>query len=200
MLFSIGITLMTEEIEQLREVVHPCHACLGLENDYFSFDRDYMESNPSGGAKLINAVWLFMQWRGFSITEAEKLVKDATNQYEGEYLVRVQQYKATRSSVSPKLDKYREALLYMVSGNAYWSLNCTRYNLEFRYDINAVIARRDRDSMSAQSTKSSASGENSPLADTDQSASPVSSAPTSPRIIEFCFPQSQRLGSEVSHS
>lgn len=202
MLFGLGITLTPDEVEELREVVYPCHACLGLANDYFSFDREYAEFDSSDDGKLINAVWLFMKWQGANASVAKQLVKEATNRYEAEYLARVRQYKASRRFASPKLDKYLEALSYMVSGNVYWSLNCPRYNPEFRYDINAVIARRDRDSRptSLQSTDSSVWAAESLFAEeADRSVSSVSSAPASPSTMKFCLPESPRLDLKVRH-
>jgi hypothetical protein len=60
-LFGMGMTLSPTEDALLAPFRHPCHAALGLANDYFSFDREYALYIHSGRRQtLSNAVWLHM--------------------------------------------------------------------------------------------------------------------------------------------
>jgi hypothetical protein len=139
MLFGMGMTLTKEEDEQLAKIIRPCYAALALANDYFSFDREWQESQAEGGSKPLNAVWLYMQWQGVSVPTAKQFVREATNRYEEQFLDLDRQFKSEHAPISDKLDKYLRGLSYQVSGNVVWSLNCPRYHPEYRYDPNAGL-------------------------------------------------------------
>jgi hypothetical protein len=140
MLFGMGMTLNKEEDAVLVDVVRPCYASLALANDYFSFDREWAEAQSKPGAsKPINAVWLYMQWRGVNAAVAKQLVVEAANRYETRFLELCEQFRKDHAPLDPKLDRYLRGLSYQVSGNVVWSLNCPRYHPEHRYDPNAGI-------------------------------------------------------------
>ncbi|KAK4120553.1 terpenoid synthase [Parathielavia appendiculata] len=140
MLFGMGMTLTLEEDALLADIIRPCYASLALANDYFSFDREWAEAQRKpGAAKPINAVWLYMRWRGVSPAVAKRLVREATNRYEAQFLELCDQFRRDHAPVSEKLDRYLRALSYQVSGNVVWSLRCPRYHSEFRYDPNVGL-------------------------------------------------------------
>jgi hypothetical protein len=138
MLFGMGMTLTPDEDEQLADIIRPCYASLALANDYFSFDREWQDAQEEGGSKPLNAVYLYMKWRGASIPEAKQLVREATNRYERQFLDLCDRFRQDHPSAH-KLDKYLGGLSYQVSGNVVWSLNCPRYHPECRYDPNAGV-------------------------------------------------------------
>ncbi|KAK3331321.1 isoprenoid synthase domain-containing protein, partial [Apodospora peruviana] len=138
MLWGMGMTLSKEEDEQLADVIRPCYASLALANDYFSFDREW-EDAQSGGPEPMNAVWMHMQWHGIDTSTAKKLVREASNGYEADFIKRCDTFRRTNSLASEKLDRYLRALSYEVSGNVVWSLNCPRYHPAFRYYPNADV-------------------------------------------------------------
>lgn len=139
MLFGMGMTLTAEEDELLAGVIRPCYASLALANDYFSFDRELQDAQGTAGSKPLNAVWMYMQWRGVCITSAKHLVREATNRYEQQFLEFCDKFRTDHAPIPDKLDRYLRGLCYQVSGNVVWSLNCPRYHPEFRYDPNAGI-------------------------------------------------------------
>jgi hypothetical protein len=140
MLFGMGITLTKEEDALLGDIARPCYASLALANDYFSFDQEWAEAQSKPGApKPINAVWLYMQWRGVNEAVAKRLVVEATNRYETRFLELCEQFREDHAPLDPKLDRYLRGLSYQVSGNVVWSLSCPRYHPEHRYDPNAGI-------------------------------------------------------------
>ncbi|KAL2166792.1 hypothetical protein VTG60DRAFT_2145 [Thermothelomyces hinnuleus] len=72
-----------EEDALVTDIVRPCYASLALANDYFSFDREWEETrSKQNNSKPINAVWLYMQWRGVDVATAKRLVVGAANRYE----------------------------------------------------------------------------------------------------------------------
>ncbi|KAK3306311.1 isoprenoid synthase domain-containing protein [Chaetomium strumarium] len=149
MLFGMDMVLTAEEDALLADIVRPCYASLALANDYFSFDREWAEtqskpaaaSSSAAAAKptLINAVWLYMQWRGVDAAAAKRLVVEATNRYERQFLSLCEQFRRDHGPVPAKLDRYLRGLAYQISGNVVWSLTCPRYHPEFRYDPNAGL-------------------------------------------------------------
>ncbi|KAJ4398409.1 geranylgeranyl pyrophosphate synthetase [Neurospora sp. IMI 360204] len=136
MLFGLGETLTNEEDSLLAPIIHPCYACLCLANDYLSFDHEWAESLSSPDApKPINAVWLYMQWQNVDTATAKRLVREATNRLEAEFLERWRKFRESGKS-NDKLERYLRGLSYLVSGNVVWSLNCPRYHEEWRYEPN----------------------------------------------------------------
>ncbi|KAH6640242.1 isoprenoid synthase domain-containing protein [Chaetomium tenue] len=140
MLFGLGVTFTAGEDALLAHITQPCYASFALANDYFSFDREWADTQSKPGApKPINAVWLYMQWRGVSAAVAKRLVAAASNRYEARFLELCARFRNEHKPVSPKLDLYLRGLSYQVSGNVVWSLNCPRYYPGFRYDPNAGL-------------------------------------------------------------
>ncbi|KAK4119290.1 terpenoid synthase [Parathielavia appendiculata] len=139
MLFGMGMTLTEEEDALFADIKRCCFASLALSNDWFSFDREWAEAqNRPSGAKLINAVWLFMRWRGVSPNEAKQLVREATNRYEHRFLELCDEFRRAHPQ-REDLHRYLRGLTYQISGNVVWSLRCPRYYPEFRYDPNAGL-------------------------------------------------------------
>ncbi|KEY72391.1 hypothetical protein S7711_01060 [Stachybotrys chartarum IBT 7711] len=139
MLFGMGMTLDTQEDELMAPILKPCYSALALANDYFSFDREHEESQRSGSQEILNAVMLFMRLHKVDVSAAKRLVKQACNRYEHDFLHLCHEFRTTSSCVTRKLDVYLDAMSYQVAGNVIWSLNCPRYHPSFRYDANAGV-------------------------------------------------------------
>ena len=118
MLFGLGMTLTAEEDALLAHITQPCYASFALVNDYFSFDREWgdTQSKPGASKPIINAVWLYMQWRGVSVAVAKRLVAAASNRYEARFLELCERFRNEHKPISPKLDLYLRGLSYQVSG------------------------------------------------------------------------------------
>ncbi|KAK3064229.1 hypothetical protein LTS18_009033 [Coniosporium uncinatum] len=141
------MTLTEEEDELLAPILRPRHAAVGLANDYFSFDREYEEfqsdtlptKQMSKKATLTNSVYLFMRLRNIDVATAKELVKAETIKYEQEFLERWRDLLGSNTLVSQKLRYCLEAHSFQVSGNVVWSLQCPRYDPQYRYDPNAGV-------------------------------------------------------------
>lgn len=137
MLFGMGETLTKEKDALLAPIIRPCYASLALANDYFSFDREWAESLSSPDApKPLNAVWLYMQWQSVDMATAKWLVREATNQFEVEFLEGCRKFRESSGKSNDRLERYLRGLQYQVSGNVVWSLNCPRYHPDWRYEAN----------------------------------------------------------------
>jgi len=163
MAYGMGITLPAPEREELRFVTWPFAAAAGLENDYFSFDREYAEflegqaeqAAPSSGDDdghatstplLINLITLLMRWRNIDVATAKKLTRDITIGYEHMYVRRCEDYRAKKlargEEVHPEVELYLRSLRCVLAGNIVWSTSCPRYHVETRYDPNAGLEQQ----------------------------------------------------------
>jgi hypothetical protein len=134
MLFGMGMTLTPEEDAELGRIIRPCFAALALTNDYFSFDREMEDAENS---TLINSVSIVMRLQDLDISSAKTVIKETIQKYEREFMRQIDEYKQQRESVPEKIQQYMEAMSYQVSGNLVWSLNCPRYNPDYRYRLEA---------------------------------------------------------------
>lgn len=148
MLFGMGLILPEHDKAKLDEVTRPCFASLALANDYFSFDREYAEfccgqKRNKEESRLINAVWLCMNWYGVAVEVAKGMVREACNGYEKEFLRRSEEFlRGWEGGRSEKdvWERYFRGLKHQVSGNVVWSLRCPRYYPDERgFDPNAGV-------------------------------------------------------------
>lgn len=155
MLYGMGISLPASEREELRYVAWPFCAAAGLENDYFSFDREYAEfleeqeqqkadrfvdpSAPASTPIMINLVTLLTEWRGIDIAAAKQVTRELTMGYERELDRRCDEYRGKHAPVSEEVEMYLTGLKQLLAGNCVWSSSCPRYHRKFRYDPNAGL-------------------------------------------------------------
>ena len=132
MLFGMGMTLTPQEDAELGRIIRPCFAALALTNDYFSFDREIEEEDTS---VLINSVAIVMHLQNLDTPSAKVVIKDIIRKYEKEFMRQIDEYKQQKGSVPEKSERYMEAMSYQVSGNLVWSLNCPRYNPDYRHGL-----------------------------------------------------------------
>lgn len=163
MAYGMGISLTASEREELRYVTWPFAAAAGLENDYFSFDREHAEflegqadqlSSSSGGDNghpastplLINLITLLMRWRDVDVATAKKLTREITIGYEHMYVQRCEVYRAKKLAQSEEVcadvELYLRSLRCVLAGNIVWSSSCPRYHVETRYDPNAGLEQQ----------------------------------------------------------
>ncbi len=141
MLFGMGLVLTEQERNDVASTIYPCYAALGLTNDYFSFDREWEESQRTGEAKFSNAVRLFMDWQCIDALSAKELVRMAILKYEKEFLELRERF-VTTNPKAERLHMFLEAMVYQISGHVVWSLNCPRYHPGSRYDPNSGIENK----------------------------------------------------------
>ena len=132
--WGMGIEITKEEDVELSNVRFPLFATLTLANDYFSFDVEHDELKKCGGTRLKNAVWLCMQWHHIDVTAAKGMVRAKAFEYEKQFHSMREDHRQQHGPLSDKLERYLNALQYMVTGNIIWSLNCPRYHPARRYD------------------------------------------------------------------
>ena len=110
----------------------PTWIAASLTNDLFSFQKEYNDAKRIGQPYVVNAVWVLMQ---------EKRVPEEEAKLECRKRIKEEIKKAIKNAelvkemgVSEDLKKYLELLLYSLSGNVVWSLQCPRYHKDIPYN------------------------------------------------------------------
>ena len=213
----MGILLTPEENKITYPIVRPCYAALGLANDYFSFDVEWEEyqqeqtsDKPQDDKKaMTNLVWLFMHWRNVDIPEAKEMVRHVVNQYEQEFLQKMDAFLTTgEGKGNAKLKDYLTAQAYQVSGNVAWSLRCPRYHPELCEEGERVLhGGRVQDVQDQQQQRMGSISDTSVLSLDEPTWSPEnsnslrSSISSAPDVTQHPHvPKQVTLGDEVSHN
>ena len=132
MTFGCGLTIPDEEADICRQLMTPTWVAASLTNDLFSFQKEYNDAQKIGQPYVVNAVWVLMQEKGVSEWEAKlecrrRIKEEVRKAIRNAELVK-------EMNVSEDLKNYLELLLYSLSGNVVWSLQCPRYHRNIPYN------------------------------------------------------------------
>ena len=127
--FGMAITIPEEEMELSSQLLRPCWIALGLQNDFFSWEKERETATQMGATNVVNAVYVLMEEHAISVSEAKEMCKDIVKENVAEYL-RVLKDNRNNMELSLDLRRYIEAFQYALSGNAIWSVTCPRYHPE----------------------------------------------------------------------
>ncbi|KAE8446357.1 hypothetical protein EG329_012106 [Mollisiaceae sp. DMI_Dod_QoI] len=125
--FGVTPTITLAEIESVSKITKQGTVCMILCNDYWSWDKEVVEYEGTGGFPL-NAVHILMEMNKVDAKAAKELVK-------GELAQRIQDYGDSVTSMIEALPldspivRYLGLLDLTIAGNAVWSLSCPRYKL-----------------------------------------------------------------------
>ncbi|KAI3329071.1 putative geranylgeranyl diphosphate synthase [Xylariaceae sp. AK1471] len=131
--FGMGITIPENEIEVAHQLANVAYLNLLLTNDLYSYQKEYEAAKSLGEEQLVNAVWVLMSEQCISEAEAKELCKEKIRQSVVDYRKIVQETNQ-RTDVSAETKRYIEALLYTMSGNLVWSIDCPKYHSSSTYN------------------------------------------------------------------
>lgn len=131
--FGMAITIPEEEMELCKKLMRPAWTIVGLQNDLFSWEKEYESAKTMGRSNVINAIWVLMGEHSIAVDEAKKLCRKIITENVTEYLQVLKDNK-DNTELSLDLRRYMEAMQYSLSGNAVWSLICPRYHLQATYN------------------------------------------------------------------
>ena len=123
----MGISIPKEELDLCHELANTAYLNLCLTNDLYSWQVEYEKAVAMGQDDIVNIIAVLMEEHGISEEEAKAICREKIK-------VTVVGFRKTvmdtteRTDVSTDLKKYLEALLYTISGNLVWSLDCPRYH------------------------------------------------------------------------
>jgi hypothetical protein len=131
--FGMGLTIPEEEMPLCETLMEPAWHAASLQNDLFSYDKEYKDAVRHGQSDVVNGVWVIMKEHGITVEEAKQLcrvkIKEAVAQY-----LKIVETTRNNESISLDLRKYVEAMQYSLSGNVAWSVACPRYHEKATYN------------------------------------------------------------------
>lgn len=125
--FGMGITIPEGELHLAHELANVAYLNLGLTNDLYSYQKEYETARAMGEDHVVNIVSVLMEEHNISEEEAKAMCREKIKQTVVDYRETVRLTHA-RTDVSTGTKRYIEALLYSLSGNLVWSIDCPRYH------------------------------------------------------------------------
>lgn len=131
--FALGLHIPEHELELCRELMANAWIAVGLQNDLWSWPKERDAAKLHGKDHVVNAIWVLMQENKTDVDGAMQICRKLIVEYVAKYLKVIE---ATRNNESISLDlrKYLDAMLYSISGNVVWSLECPRYNPKITFN------------------------------------------------------------------
>ena len=123
----MAITIPEEEMELSRQLLRPCWIALGLQNDFFSWEKERETATQMGATNVVNAIYVLMEEHAITVSEAKEMCRGIVKENVAKYL-RVLKVNRNNMELSLDLRRYLEACQYALSGNAIWSATCPRYH------------------------------------------------------------------------
>lgn len=127
MTFGLGLHIPDHEIDLCRELMSNAWVAVGLQNDLWSWEKELNAATLHGKDHVVNAIWVLMQEYQTDVDGAMQICRKLIVEYVAKYLEVIESTK-NDESISMDLRKYLDAMLYSISGNVVWSLECPRYN------------------------------------------------------------------------
>ncbi|KAG7004607.1 hypothetical protein G7Y79_00024g055570 [Physcia stellaris] len=156
--FGMGISIPKEELDLCHELANTAYLNLGLTNDLYSWQKKYETSVALGQDYVVNVISVLMEEHSISEEEAKALCRVKIKATIVDFR-RIGEETMKRTDVSVELKKYLEALLYSLSGNLVWSLDCPRYHRWSSYNERQLdwmengIPRSDKSSTKGEVTR-----------------------------------------------
>ncbi|KIK55691.1 hypothetical protein GYMLUDRAFT_248501 [Collybiopsis luxurians FD-317 M1] len=133
LLFALGLKIEENEIGKCHELTRFAFYAMILQNDLYSWEKEYAEAERHEHLHLMNALGILMREHNTDLQGAQQICRELIKKYVAEYMQVIENVKHD-GSISVDLCKYVEALQYSISGNLLWSKHCPRYHLEVSFN------------------------------------------------------------------
>ncbi|KAK8047539.1 geranylgeranyl pyrophosphate synthase [Apiospora saccharicola] len=131
--FGMAISIPDEEVEIAHELANVAYLNLGLTNDLYSYQKEHETAMSLGQDFVVNLIWVLMEEHGITEAEAKDLCRAKIKQTILDFRHIVRETNA-RADLSGETKRYLEGLLYSLSGNLVWSIDCPRYHTWSSYN------------------------------------------------------------------
>ncbi|KAH6844759.1 putative geranylgeranyl diphosphate synthase [Chaetomium sp. MPI-CAGE-AT-0009] len=131
--FGMAISIPEDEVDLAHELANVAYLNLGLTNDLYSYQKEYETAMAMGQDYVVNIIWVLMEEHNISEDEAKEMCRDKIKQTIVDFRQIVKETNA-RTDVSVDTKRYIEGLLYSLSGNLVWSIDCPRYHTWSSYN------------------------------------------------------------------
>lgn len=125
--FGMGISIPEDELDLAHELADVAYLNLGLTNDLYSYQKEYETAMAMGEDHVVNVIWVLREEHNITEDAAKELCKQKIKQTIVDFRKTVRETNA-RTDVSTDTKRYLEGLLYSLSGNLVWSIECPRYH------------------------------------------------------------------------
>lgn len=125
--FGMGIRIPEEELEMCHKLANTAYLNLGLTNDLYSWQKEYETAVAMDRDYIANVIGVLMEERKVSEEVAKEICREKIKVTIVDFRKIVADTKA-RDDVSLDTKRYLEGLLYSLSGNLVWSIDCPRYH------------------------------------------------------------------------
>ncbi|KAK8061886.1 Fusicoccadiene synthase [Apiospora phragmitis] len=124
--FGMALTIPEQDIPACMELARSGYAALGLTNDLYSWDKEREAARSLGQSYVFNAIWVIMKEHGVGEEEAKRMCSGEIQKYVRQYRQDVREAGA-HMRLAKDTKTYLEAVMYSISGNLVWSIDCPRY-------------------------------------------------------------------------
>lgn len=131
--FGLGLHIPEHELQLCRELMANAWIAVGLQNDLWSWPKERDAAKQHGKDHVVNAIWVLMQEHQTDVDGAMQICRELIVEYVAKYLEVIEVTK-NDESISLDLRKYLDVMLYSISGNVVWSLECPRYNPDVSFN------------------------------------------------------------------
>ncbi|KAI0406434.1 putative geranylgeranyl diphosphate synthase [Xylaria palmicola] len=125
--FGMAISIPEKELDLAHDLASVAYLNLGLTNDLYSYQKEYETAMAMGQDYVVNLIWVLMKENSISEEQAKELCRNKIKQTIIDFRKIVADTNV-RSDVSEETKRYLEGLLYSLSGNLVWSIDCPRYH------------------------------------------------------------------------
>ncbi|KAH8786022.1 fusicoccadiene synthase [Diaporthe sp. PMI_573] len=131
--FGLGLHIPDHELDLCRELMSHAWIAVGLQNDIWSWPKERDAARLHGKDHVVNAIWVLMQEHQTDVDGAMQICRKLIVDHVAKYLDVIEANK-NDESISLDLRKYLDVMLYSISGNVVWSLECPRYNPDINFN------------------------------------------------------------------
>lgn len=131
--FGMGISIPKDELDHAHELAEVAYLNLGLTNDLYSYQKERDTATALGQDHVTNVIWVLMQEHQISEDGAKEMCREKIKQTIVDFRQIVREANG-RTDLSNDTKRYLEGLLYSLSGNLVWSIECPRYHPHIKYN------------------------------------------------------------------
>ncbi|KAL5338819.1 putative geranylgeranyl diphosphate synthase [Aspergillus crustosus] len=131
--FAQAITIPENEVDECHKLATTAYLHMALVNDLVSWEKERQNSLALGKDFVTNFIFVAQEEHGLTEAEAEERCRSEIKKATVEYIQIFEETKA-RNELSSETIRYLECVLYSMSGNVVWGLNCPRYYTRASYN------------------------------------------------------------------
>ncbi|EKG19581.1 Terpenoid synthase [Macrophomina phaseolina MS6] len=145
--FATGLRLSAATLQDIAPIVTPLGLSMALVNDYFSFDKEFVQFVNTGGVgQMYNAVAFLVKEKTLSVRSAKATLRAKIIDLENEFKRAWKSWLTASGERHVDAQRYLEYAALTAGGSAFWHAKAPRYAVESHpADENGAVALLRRD-------------------------------------------------------